>query len=95
MGWVGVRVGVGGGREHISAAAMTLEMGVETLWCYLGEHLVILEGVFAVWMGGVLLGSDSRRSFWYSLGRQRISAAAMTLSGGGGGGFGWLRFQTS
>ena len=36
VGWVGVRVRVGGGREHISAAAMTLEMGVETLWCYLG-----------------------------------------------------------
>ena len=35
-GWVGVRVGVGGGGEHISAAAMTLEMGVEKLWCYAG-----------------------------------------------------------
>ena len=34
--WVGVRVGVGGGGEHISAAAMTLEMGVEKLWCYAG-----------------------------------------------------------
>ena len=32
------------GREHISAFGMTLEMDVETLWCYAGQHFAVPEG---------------------------------------------------
>ena len=36
------------GREHTSAAAMTLTIGLETLWCYAGLHLAAPEGVCGV-----------------------------------------------
>ena len=36
------------GREHSSAFGMTLKMGVKTLWCYAGQHLVAPEGVRGV-----------------------------------------------
>ena len=43
--------------------------------------LAVPEGC-AAWVGGVLLGSDMRRNFWYSLGSEHISAFGMTLKMG-------------
>ena len=36
------------GSEHISALGKTLNVGVETLWCYAGQHLAAAEGVCGV-----------------------------------------------
>ena len=42
------RVGNSSGTAHISVLGMTLELGVETLWCYVGLHLAAQEGVYGV-----------------------------------------------
>ena len=67
--------------EHISAFGMALKRGVETLWCYAGQHLAAPEGVCGV-VSGVLVVSVSRRSSLYFFGREHISAFGMTLNMG-------------